>query len=55
MPIVMGFSVVSFHWVSLYVVPSVTITIMPDSISPVSFPSLVLVHVPLDPAPTVAT
>ena len=32
-PIVMGFSVVSFHWVSLYTVPSVTMTIMPDSIS----------------------
>ena len=54
-PTTIGSSVIKVHKVSLYVLPSVTVTTIPDCISPVTSVSVVLTQVPLDPVPTVCT
>ena len=54
-PISIGSSVINFQDVSAYVLPSVTMTIIPALISPVVLLSLVLVQVPLDPVPATET
>ena len=54
-PMMIGSLVVSFHCVSAYTVPSVTMTIIPASISPVVLPSVVRTQVPFEPEPTVST
>ena len=55
LPNTMGSSVVKVHSVSRYVLPSVTVTTMPDCISPASLVSVVRIQVPLDPVPSVCT
>ena len=54
-PIVIGSLVMSFHCVSLYSVPSVTMTIVPALSSPDSLVSIDLIQVPLEPVPNTDT
>ena len=54
-PTTIGLFVASTHCVSAYMVPSVTIKIMPASISPVALASVDRVQVPFDPVPGVVT